>query len=158
MNFQADVANELARARAKHPTPQVDVYEGYAVLLEEVDEFWDLVKAQKPAMTHVYDELVQIAAMAERMAVETCSSGQPSFAVKVLEKLSRFRRKYLEPLSGLHQAYGILSVYVNDLFLVLGTDEEFFALVKIAAFVQRIAEDVLRDRKNYSPQPVPEAA
>ena len=33
------VAMELSAARAKHP-PQKSLHEGYAVLLEEVDEFW----------------------------------------------------------------------------------------------------------------------
>lgn len=72
MNFQQDVANELARARSKHPGKQLGLHEGYGVLLEEVDEFWSLVKSQRPAMTNVYDELVQIAAMAQRTAEDVC--------------------------------------------------------------------------------------
>jgi hypothetical protein len=67
--FLHQVALELMRAKAKHPK-QNSLHEGYAVLLEEVDEFWDLVKRQTsdrdPA--EVLTELIHIAAMAARCA------------------------------------------------------------------------------------------
>jgi hypothetical protein len=61
------VRAELARAAAKHPQFN-SRHEGYAVLLEEVDELWDDVKAdrQAPAM----DEAVQVAAMAIRFLTD----------------------------------------------------------------------------------------
>ena len=67
-NFAELVAKELLKARTKHPGKQRSVHEGYAVILEEVDEFWDLVKAQLPAKADMLKELVQIAAMAQRTA------------------------------------------------------------------------------------------
>jgi hypothetical protein len=71
--FLHKVAMELMNARAKHLKPQNSLHEGYAVLLEEVDEFWELVKRQTndrdPA--ELLTELVQIAAMAARCA-EDC--------------------------------------------------------------------------------------
>ena len=62
-----DVAKELTRAMQLHG-PQRSAHESYAVLLEEVDEFWGEVKKRReerhePAMR---TELIQIAAMACR--------------------------------------------------------------------------------------------
>ena len=50
------------------------MHEGYAVLAEEVDELWDIVR-QKDAerdLDHAYQECIQIAAMAMRFATECC--------------------------------------------------------------------------------------
>jgi len=46
------------------------LHEGYAVLLEEVDELWDEVKKKpkKRDKAKLLEELVQIGAMAQRMA------------------------------------------------------------------------------------------
>lgn len=63
---------ELERARMKHPRRQASLHEGYAVLLEEVDEFWEAVKAHRADQDphHVLVELLQVAAMACRAAVD----------------------------------------------------------------------------------------
>ena len=68
MNFAALVAAELHKARTKHPTTYPSAHYFYGVIAEEVDEFWDLVKAQKPSNEDMLKELVQIAAMAQRAA------------------------------------------------------------------------------------------
>lgn len=68
MDFPNLVQMELSRAREKHPGSQNSLHEGYAVILEEVDEFWDVVKSQKPDVVHALEELVQIAAMCQRTA------------------------------------------------------------------------------------------
>jgi hypothetical protein len=72
-DFQHAVAVELARARLLFPRPTSSLHEGYAVLLEEVDEFWEIVKmkASKRDAEKTYEELVQIAAMAQKCA-EDC--------------------------------------------------------------------------------------
>jgi hypothetical protein len=46
------------------------LHEGYAVILEEVDELWEHVRAKKESRSSpaIYNELVQIAAMAIRTA------------------------------------------------------------------------------------------
>lgn len=67
--FALCVEKELERARIKHPTPIHSPHEGYAILLEEVREvekevFWGERKGLKA-------ELIQVAAMAQRMA-EDC--------------------------------------------------------------------------------------
>jgi len=86
--FLADVADELARARAKFPSS----YLVLAALTEEVGELAQAMLYEragkgnangKDPKRHVWDEAVQVAAMALRVAVE----GDPSFAAS----------PYLEP-------------------------------------------------------------
>jgi len=66
------VAKELRDARLQHPTNIHSVAEGYAIILEEVDEFWDEVK-KKPKNRdpkNMVKELIQVAAMACRTLVD----------------------------------------------------------------------------------------
>ena len=72
--FATEVREELDRARRKFP-PINSLHEGYAVILEELDELWDEVRDQDPEgrLRRAYRELVQIAAMAQRTA-EDCIS------------------------------------------------------------------------------------
>ena len=80
--FLHQVALELMRAREKHPTKQNGLHEGYGVLLEEVEEFWALVRRQTgdrdPA--EVLTELIHIAAMAARCA-EDCGLIEATYDV-----------------------------------------------------------------------------
>jgi hypothetical protein len=75
--FEINVAIELQNAKAKY-RPMASAHEGWAVIREEVDELWDEVK-KKPSKRDtiaMYEELVQIAAMAQRMAEDICLSGK----------------------------------------------------------------------------------
>lgn len=77
--FAQCVREEIERARSKYK-PLATLHEGYAVLLEEVDEFWDMVKL-KPSQQksgEIYNELVQIAAMAQRCAEDVVHKGDYS--------------------------------------------------------------------------------
>jgi hypothetical protein len=69
--FQELVAKELQRAREKFP-PIHSRHEAYAVMREELEEFWELCRKWKgePAIgdRKLLRELVQIAAMAQRSA------------------------------------------------------------------------------------------
>lgn len=56
---------ELDHAYEKHGRNQWGRHEFYAILLEEVDELWDAVKADEP-QERVYEELKQVAAMCFR--------------------------------------------------------------------------------------------
>jgi hypothetical protein len=76
----ADAKAELIRATGLHGSFQ-SAHEGYAVLLEEVDELWDLVKKNPSKMTElerrehvrkVREEAIQIAAMGMRFAMDVC--------------------------------------------------------------------------------------
>ena len=68
--FREMVATELQLARAKHQTPINSPHEGYAVILEELDELWEWVRLQnhKRDPEAALSECVQIAAMAQRFA------------------------------------------------------------------------------------------
>lgn len=61
------ILNEYAKARRKHP-PMRGPHEGYAVLLEEVDELWAAIKANDPQ--HARKEVIQVAAMALAYLIE----------------------------------------------------------------------------------------
>lgn len=61
------VRDELIRASNKFG-PFMSAHEGFAVLLEEVDELWDDVKKNNP--TGAATEAIQVAAMATRFFVD----------------------------------------------------------------------------------------
>jgi len=65
------VETEYIRATAKFGkfnTP----HEGYAVLLEEVDELWEEVKCNPRCPERMQKEAIQVAAMAIRFLVDCC--------------------------------------------------------------------------------------
>ena len=65
------VKDELDRVQTKHP-PIASCHEGYAVLLEEVDELWDEIKGGQGAKHRGVSEAVQVAAMALRYLIDLC--------------------------------------------------------------------------------------
>lgn len=67
MTFQELVTLELDRARFGNK-PINSLHEGYAVILEELDEFWAELKknSRDRDLKNCVVELVQIAAMAQR--------------------------------------------------------------------------------------------
>ena len=67
------IGEELKRALTKFPRSQNSPHEGYAVLLEEVDELWDHVKADTGRSPEARKEAVQVAAMAMRYVLEVCA-------------------------------------------------------------------------------------
>lgn len=70
LKFTRAVELECSRAEDIH-APINSLHEGYAVILEELDEFWEQVrlKAEQRSPEAVLQELVQVAAMAARTAV-----------------------------------------------------------------------------------------
>jgi hypothetical protein len=66
--FTRCVATELSDARRKHPRGMNSAHEGYAVLLEEMTELQAEVFKRKPDRGAMVAELIQVAAMAQRMA------------------------------------------------------------------------------------------
>lgn len=68
--FQEDVEEELEKARDLHPALQPTLHHAHSILLEELEEFWEQVKLKdsKRSYRSMYEELVQIAAMAQRTA------------------------------------------------------------------------------------------
>lgn len=69
MLFLQLVNREYHGAIAQHP-PLNGAHEGYAVILEEIDELWGEVKMRHADPMAMLSECVQIAAMASRFASE----------------------------------------------------------------------------------------
>ena len=61
------IESELSGAKEKYPSLN-STHEGYAVIKEEVDELWDMIKSSKVGISDdlMEKECVQIAAMAIR--------------------------------------------------------------------------------------------
>ena len=78
-NILQAVSAELERACMKF-VPFTSAHEGYAILLEEVDELWDEIKKQYDVRTkeRMAKEAIQIAAMAIRFVQDICSSDAPA--------------------------------------------------------------------------------
>lgn len=64
-----EVIAELERATEKFGSFKSS-HEGYCVLLEEVDELWDEVKANRGRTADARSEAIQIAAMAIRYVLD----------------------------------------------------------------------------------------
>lgn len=69
----ADVRAELEYAVERYPSFNT-AHEGYAVLLEEVDELWDQVRVKQGSRSKdlLLAEAIQVAAMALRFALDCC--------------------------------------------------------------------------------------
>lgn len=69
-----NIVDSYKKARAKH-APMRGPHEGYAILLEEVDELWDEVKAWRPDNfdnTALKKEAMHVAAMSLAFLLEAC--------------------------------------------------------------------------------------
>lgn len=67
------IEEEVIRAKAMYPTFNSS-HEGYAVILEELDELWDLVRKNKGIAgdLRMQNECIQIAAMSIRFIEDLC--------------------------------------------------------------------------------------
>ncbi len=63
------VRQEVLKAQAQHASMHSS-HEGYAVILEELDELWDEVKANRGVEEAGMKEAVQVAAMACRYILD----------------------------------------------------------------------------------------
>lgn len=68
------VMRELMRAQSRFPAFN-SAHEGYAVILEELDELWDEVKLNqsKRNVSSMAEEAIQVAAMAMRFLFDCCA-------------------------------------------------------------------------------------
>lgn len=69
------LAGEVRRAQAKH-APMASPHEGYAVILEELDELWDEVRRQHADKAAMGYEALQVAAMGVRFILDLCGGAQ----------------------------------------------------------------------------------
>lgn len=58
------IEDELRRAQVRYPGPFHSDHEGYAVILEELDEAWDEIKRNDKVLAR--EEMIQVGAMAAR--------------------------------------------------------------------------------------------
>ena len=65
------VMAELKKAMKKFPKFN-SAHEGYAVLKEEVDELWDVIKLKGSTPRMMEGEAIQVAAMAMRFLHDVC--------------------------------------------------------------------------------------
>ena len=65
------VLAELEKALRKHG-PMQSAHEGYAVILEEVEELWEEVRTQNPSRERMLAEASQIGALALRFMLDVC--------------------------------------------------------------------------------------
>lgn len=70
-----EVLAELARARDAHPRGFNSAHEGFAVLLEEVDELRAEVWCRVKRPDAIRIEAIQVAAMAIRFVQDVCDGG-----------------------------------------------------------------------------------
>lgn len=66
-----EIKSELTTAMRHYPN-FASYHEGYAFLLEEVDELWKEIKSKRQAKALIYKEAKQVAAMAMRIMFELC--------------------------------------------------------------------------------------
>jgi len=62
---------ELDRAQEMFPRFQ-SKHEGYAVILEELDELWETIKSKTMTEEQILDEATHVAAMATRFLIDCC--------------------------------------------------------------------------------------
>lgn len=71
-----EAAEELGEARMEHG-PMHSAHEGYAVILEELGELWDEIKAKVQDNAKMRKEAIQVAAMALRFVEDVCDAPKP---------------------------------------------------------------------------------
>jgi len=64
-----EIIREYGRATAKFGT-FATAHEGYAVILEELDELWDAIKDKSKGPKEMKEEAIQVGAMALRFLVD----------------------------------------------------------------------------------------
>lgn len=69
--LEPEVFRELCRAVQLHP-PCSNTHGAYAVILEELDELWDLVKQKHPEQERLREEAIQVAVTAIRFVLDHC--------------------------------------------------------------------------------------
>lgn len=68
---QHEISEELDRARKKFPAFN-SAHEGYAVILEELDELWIEIRTKSGTKESRRKEAIQVAAMAARFIEDVC--------------------------------------------------------------------------------------
>jgi NTP pyrophosphatase (non-canonical NTP hydrolase) len=75
LGIQGDIFDEVMSAIEKHPSYN-SAHEGYAVLLEEVDELWEEVRKRQKDKARMRAEAIQVAAVAIRFVLHVCDDSR----------------------------------------------------------------------------------
>jgi methylase of polypeptide subunit release factors len=94
MTFADAVARELEKARSQHARIN-SAHEGYAVILEELQEFWAEVmkKRERRDPLQMLHELIQVGAMAQRVCEDVVEPMLPASARDGRCALARRRKE-----------------------------------------------------------------
>ncbi len=65
MNIEIDLKEEIKKAESKFPAYN-SPHEGYAIILEELDELWDEVKEHEQSNIRMYHKSLHVACTAIR--------------------------------------------------------------------------------------------
>jgi len=71
LSYLGEIIIELESATEKYGDFN-NAHEGYAVILEELDELWDEIKKRKPSRDKMKNEAIQVAAMTFRFLRDCC--------------------------------------------------------------------------------------
>ena len=66
-----EIGDEMKDATKKFG-PFASAHEGYAIMLEELDELWDAIKDKDKNIDHIALEAKQVGAMALRFLIDIC--------------------------------------------------------------------------------------
>jgi len=66
------IVDELSRANKVYK-PFNSAHEGYAVMLEEMDELFDEIRKKRPDISRMQDEAIQVGAMAIKFIQSCCA-------------------------------------------------------------------------------------
>lgn len=87
-----DMENELRSSMDKYPLFN-SAHEGYAVILEELDELWDEIKKKQPDEKRLREEAIQVGAMAMKFILSMENDWESNFRILDEEKLLGFEAK-----------------------------------------------------------------
>ena len=74
-DVSTEVQLEVLDAMSKHSSLN-GPHEGYAVILEELNELWDEVKSRKQDKIKMRAEAIQVAATAISFVIDVCDKGE----------------------------------------------------------------------------------
>ena len=65
------IMEELESARERYPN-MATCHDGYGIILEELDELWDIIKSKEQSREMMAGEAIQVGAMAARFLADVC--------------------------------------------------------------------------------------
>jgi|1185.fasta_scaffold601479_1 hypothetical protein len=136
-----EVADALTEAQASIPTLTTG-YEGYAVILEQLDGVWHQVKHGTREQARQYAE--QVAVHALRYMIDLTGGSYHSALNAVAEELTAAMRKF-GPMASGHEGYAVIKEELDELWYEVcqGTrDTQRAEVLQVAAMAIRFLVDI----------------